>query len=425
MYKTASPTAAIRVGQPVPRAARAEVLAIGTAAVMLAALNAAAFQWGLDHGLQTDLLQHARNAAFSNALGIPWPHFLSYWMISAPCGFCADSDKILGSLPTVIGVLIAAKFLVSYAMLRTGIGFLPRTGRGSTRPIAGLAAVALLLSLAFSLPLPNPYRGQLPANQWHNTTTIALMPLALLAFWAACRFMRQPSPQRAAWVAAAGLLSIAAKPNFAMAFIPAFPVQLHLSGLPRRWKLVGLAATGIIALGLAIQYGWMYHSDSFAELRTAVLRGRGQDPDTAWGLAVAPFATWSEVSSAIPISIVSMLLFPLLAAAARPAAARKSSELRFAWLLFGFALTAFIVFDETGRNTGAANFRWGGIATMYILFLVSTALLLEPRRAGVSRRQDVLAWSAFAAHVVAGVFVLAVFAQRGTYLQLNWKGLEF
>jgi hypothetical protein len=58
---------------------------------------------------------------------------------------------------------------------------------------------------------------------------------------------------------------------------------------------------------------------------------------------------------------------------------------------------------------------------MYILFLVSTALLLEPLRAGISRRRDALAWSAFGAHVLSGVFVLVVFWQTKTYLHLKWS----
>jgi hypothetical protein len=247
------------------------------------------------------------------------------------------------------------------------------------------------------------------------------MPLALLTFWAACRYLRAPSGARAAWVAVAGLLSVAAKPNFAMAFIPAFPIQLYLSKIPRRWKLIGLAATGFIALGLAIQYAYLYHSDSFAVLRTTVLRARGQDPNVTWGLTIAPFKRWAAVSPAIPISIVSMLLFPVTALAARPAAARKSPELAFAWILFGTAMAAFVVLDETGRFSGTANFRWGPIATMYILFLVSTALLLEPLRAGINRRRDIMAWSAFGAHVLSGVFVLVVFWQTKTYLHLKWS----
>ena len=286
---------------------------------------------------------------------------------------------MLGPLPVIVGILLGTKFVVSYAMLRDGIGFRVRNYSASAAGIALLTTVAMLVGFTFSLPFPNLYRGQVPPNQWHNTTTMVVMPVALWTFWAACRYIRRPSARGAAWIAVAGLISVAAKPNFAMAFVPAFPVQMYLSGMEKRWKRVGLIVTGVIGTALVVQYFYMYHTERFATLRTAALIARGQEVQK-WGLVFSPFTLWRDLSPAIPVSIVSMLLFPVLAAFARPEAARKSRELAFAWLILGFSLLAFVLFDETGRLVRTANFRWGAIVAMYILFLVSVAMLLEPRR---------------------------------------------
>ena len=104
-----------------------------------------------------------------------------------------------------------------------------------------------------------------------------------------------------------------------------------------------------------------------------------------------------------------------------PALARKSVELSFAWLLFGVAVAQYAVFEETGRTADFRNLHWGAIVALYILFVVSVAMLLDPRREGVSRRRDTIAWTAFALHVLSGVFVLIVFARTGSYWWDNWS----
>jgi hypothetical protein len=117
------------------------------------------------------------------------------------------------------------------------------------------------------------------------------------------------------------------------------------------------------------------------------------------------------------------LLFPALALFARPTAARKSRELHLAWLVFGFTLLSFIVFSETGRSALTANFRWGGIVALYIVFLMSLALLLEPGGTDAHRGRDIAAWIGFGLHVAAGVVVLTVFARTHSYLWLHWSDL--
>jgi hypothetical protein len=396
------------------RPSRSEIVAIAAVTVLLAVLVARGVQWGLDrHFKDWDLPTHAVNTALSNKLGIQWPHFLSYWILGVPNGFSSKPRDIVDSLPAVVGLLIAAKFAITYMMLRTGMGFRPR------HQIAMVGIVALLLGVAFSLPVPNLYRGQLPANQFHNTTTFVVMPLALLTFWAACRFVRAPSNGRAAAVALLGLLSVAAKPNFAMAFVPAFPIHLQLAGVPRRWKVIGVAIAGALFVAVAAQYLWMYHSDSFEVLRRAAVEARQQDL-RRWRVDIAPFRLWYDVSPFPAVSLLATLLFPLVALFARFDVARRSRELVFAWMLFGFALLQFIVFDEPGRPGRPANFRWGGIITAYILFLVTAALMLEPVRDRARSWRDTLAWCAFGLHVAAGVLILVHFAQTGSYIEYGY-----
>ena len=114
------------------------------------------------------------------------------------------SSKSTRDLPPLVGVLFAAKCAITYALLRTGIGFRRVHGHRSTSQVVVLVVVAGLLGLAFSLPVPNLFSGQMPPNQFHNTTTWVLIPFALWTFWAACTYMRHPSRRSAGWVASRG-----------------------------------------------------------------------------------------------------------------------------------------------------------------------------------------------------------------------------
>ena len=92
--------------------------------------------------------------------------------------------------------------------------------------LAPAAALFLALALFFVAPLPKWWRpeslylGQLSPTVWHNPTVIAALPLAVASFWA----FLLPVPRRARDECVAGALiglSVLAKPNFALAFLPA------------------------------------------------------------------------------------------------------------------------------------------------------------------------------------------------------------
>lgn len=382
----------------------------------LAVFQAASFMisWGMDHYFLWDIPSHVGIAAMSNELGIMPGHFLFFYSLSAGCGFCSDADRIMEITPYVVGVFTAAKFVLSWLVLRHV--FVPDRGDAvwlPRFPRIVIPITALLIGFTFCLPYPNIYRGQFPANQWHNTTTIALIPIVIAVFWLAVNYMRNPRYLTAGALTVAVLASLATKPSYAMAFIPAFPILLLFWKMDRKWKLVGCGVVGILLFALGVQYWWISSSEQYSQLRDAWLSAKGFTGDTDSGVVIDPFKVWLQRSSLIPASLLSSILFPLLVVWARGKAVLRDPAVALAWLTFLCALASYIVFAETGRNKDYGNFAWGGIVTMYILFLASAGALLQ-KRLRKSIRLDTVAWIGFALHVAAGVAALTrMFTDHG------------
>lgn len=393
--------------------ARAElgVLVACTAATLV--LTALLVRHGIDIDAKWDLDSHARLAALSNELRILPGHFLSFWVMSVGCGFCTSPERVLALAPIVVGTLAAAKLIVTWRLLRSVAGVDSPT---STLPSPWrMPLVATILGLAFCLPWPNRYFGQFPPNQWHNTTTAVVMPLALLTSIAGVAYLRRPSGRGALLIAVGGIASVAAKPSFAMAFVPALGLALLLQrGLGWRRRAAGIAALVAVGLAILVQLWWISRSAAFEELLTTRLAAEGVHRDASWGFRFAPFELWSSRTESIPLSLLASLLFPLTVLVARWRAAIASHALRLAWLTFGCALAYYALLVETGRTARYDNFAWGAIIASYLVFAASAGVLLQ-RREGRGRVLDVVAWSALAAHALAGAAVLARFVLRGYY----------
>lgn len=401
-----------------------ELALVAAASVLVYRVFERMIRYGFDHELVWDLGAHAKNAAASNALGIPWGHFLTYLLVSIPCDFCTDLDRIRDAMVIVVALMIALKFAITYGMLRPSLHDREQEGKPLRRTLY-LLLCAALVGIAFSLPAGNPYRGQIPPNQWHNSTTATLMPLALLTFWSAAAFLRRPHAGLALAVAAGGIASLTAKPNFAMAFIPAFFLMLLVARLSWRARVQGHLANGAIAVGMAAQYQWMYHSKDFARLRETVLLGRGGDPSVKWGIVVSPFETWGRASASIPLSILASAAFALVVTLLLRRVDWRRQDLAFAWVLVVVAVAIFGLLAETGRGEGTANLRWGAIAAMYVLFVQCLALLLRATATEGWSIRTVPCWLVFALHVASGVFIVLLFLSTGNYVQDDWSQVEW
>lgn len=333
-----------------------------------------------DAARSNDFMQHA---AFARALcaGMELqPHFLLELLdcaIAAPLGG--------GAFPWALVVLaviaVVAKIELTYGRIRESGG----TG------VAFLAALALL----FAMPIfnwwhfPAVYLGQVGPNVWHNPTSVAVLPLAMMLFYAAARLTPSDSPRRVAGASGLAVLNILTKPNYLLALLPVWSfVLLHRTGTvwknPTLRRRALLVAAGLAGPSVAV-LAWQAHT----------LAGSGG----SGGVEIAPLAVWRLYSPNIPASTLLSIAFPLAVLILHWPAASRQAPLRLAWFVLLIAVLQMAFLAERGPRRTHGNLFWGAYAANYLLFVESVVVLAgEPRS-----RRTICAWALLACHAVSGL----------------------
>lgn len=366
-------------------------LAFAVAAAVLFALAFAQF----GPYLQRDDLDHGLHVRFAQRLltgGPLLPHFLYHLLVVLAAGLSPDLADLLLAARVVLSLLVLAKLAVSLGLAR-------ELGARVGTPLRPREAFVLAWAFFFVAPLPkwwrpeNVYLGQLSPTVWHNPTAIAALPLAVAAFWAFIR-ARPVSPRSDLGTGALVALSVVTKPNFALAFLPAVVLlRVWRREGPLARQLAGLAClAGPSLLVLAWQY---QHALAL-----------GLEAPGAGMLSVQPLEVWRIYSPHPLASTLVSLAFPLAVAAFAGRRPRHGHALLSAWLVTALAVAQFALLAEPEPKLGDANYYWGVVPAVYLLFLVSACELLADRAVSSGRRRARRAcWALLALHAASGVFL--------------------
>jgi hypothetical protein len=352
----------------------------------------------------SDLSQHV---AFARDLchgGDLPPHFLFELLV---CGLAAPVGRARAFAVAAIVVAttaVVAKVVLTFRRLREAGG-------------AGAAFFATL-GLLFAMPLfnwwkfPEVYLGQVSPNVWHNPTTIAVLPLALLLFRAASRLTVTDPPGAVAGAGALTLLNCLTKPNYVLALLPCWLALLAdrmrrgLPGVAAGWRRPALGAALLLGPTAGV-LAW----------QASRLKAAGS------AIAIDPLAVWRLYSPHLTVSILLSIAFPLgiLAVYARAGAACAPSlplndgtflpggPLALAWSVLLVAVLQMAWLAEPGPRFTHGNFFWASYTANYLLFVESAAALAAAPRS----RRSWAAWSLLGAHTLAGlVYVARLLAGR-------------
>lgn len=230
--------------------------------------------------------------------------------------------------------------------------------------------------------------GYIPVNTWHNSTTITLMPVALLLFFKSYDFVlsRQESffGKEALLLLMLTVLSVLIKPSYFFVFVMAFPLFWFLNN---RFSKPLLGVVIICAAGLA----------AMLIVRHYVYTGSGSQ------VVIKPFEAWRTWSANIPLSFVSSVAFPLTVLLLYPRKVMTDKMLQYAWLSFLTGLFIYIMLNESGVRAIHGNFSWQTIICNFILFLSSVIFLMNQKTDLKSR----VAFAVFALHVATGIIFIA------------------
>lgn len=364
-------------------------------------------------GVSNDIHLHAKYVQ-KVAQGVaPFPaNFLYYLSVFlAALGRSDSLPWLYHASACVLGLATAEKFAITRRLLHESLS---DEQHPSPEKISLFLSACLLTS--FSIPMRffieggNFYLGQIPPTVWHNSTTIFMMPFALLLFLSSLRQIEQPSDrQNLAPMLVFILLNAFAKPSFLFVFVVAYP--LFMFGIALRRNDLSLFFPNMIPVvtGILLIFAIYILIYKFS-LSTLSDSDVGKS-----GVAVLPLAVWRRFSPHIPLSLSLSLLFPVVYVILYPRELCKPA-LAYSWCLFAVAVIISILFVETGPRQWHGNFFWQNFVCMFILFLTSCDgfgrhILTQ----GIRHWKIILLSLCLGAHVLSGfVYITSLFI-RGTY----------
>jgi hypothetical protein len=277
-----------------------------------------------------------------------------------------------------------------------------------------LTAAFVSIALVLVMPLPNwwkpeqIYLDKIAPNFWFNSTSILAMPFAILLFFSALTWLRTLSFRSWLWLLIFSLLSVLTKPNYVLAFMPAFGVATLIRVAVVRgtqtgrslWFFAGLASLIICILGL--QYADTYMGSS----------GTTSFSGESTHVIIAPFAVWKLYSPNIPASLLLSIAFPLSVVVLYFREVKTNPMVLLAWGVWAVAVLQYVLLAESGEYLADGNWGWGSNIAMYIVFLVSAMVFLSRPRSP----RYYLAAVLFALHIATGIYYFTKIARGVGYL---------
>lgn len=255
---------------------------------------------------------------------------------------------------------------------------------------------------AIYIPFFNhPYLGQGISNVWHNPTLFAVKPFAYLSFIVFMNIALNKGGNVKIYMIFALLLilSVIAKPNFIIFFVPSVIIYLliyHRKDL-KMWINLCLVSIPVGAL-IVGQYLLTYKSSS-------------DD-----GIAIDPFIVWSTYSPNWFISFLLSVAFPLSLILFNTRRILNNRYISLAWICALISFAQFALLTETGPRAFDANWSWGIQISIPILFLYSTIEWYRwIKKEGESGRKLIVN-TMFALHLISGFFYLLKILLGYTYM---------
>ncbi|MBD2143828.1 hypothetical protein [Sphaerospermopsis sp. FACHB-1194] len=325
--------------------------------------------------ISTDINGHAKAVIriANGNLSIPF-NFLYYVLIYIITFFSTGTKTVYLASILVLSCSIVAKYLITKQFLMKNL-ILPSNSLSisSNQKLTDrfYQVYSLMLTFVFSLPLSLMvggyyYLGNTPPNIWHNSTTIFLMPFALLLFWQSYEQIKTPKADRIVWISLLIILNIIIKPSFFFVFLVCYPIFFIKQFGWTKLTFVNLIPLLIGCFMLGIQYlgHYIWYIGSLTE---------GGDH----GVTISLFTVWSHFSPNIPLSLLGSLLFPLLCIILHWKTAVNHLLIKYACFQYLIAITIYALLMETGLRQYHGNFGWQCIVASYILYLSASILLIE------------------------------------------------
>ncbi len=259
-----------------------------------------------------------------------------------------------------------------------------------------MQAFLLLFAAPITFQYGVRYLGFIQPNVWHNTSTMALMPFAILLYTQSLSIIAGKRRSNLAFLAII-LVNAIIKPSLLIVFVPTYGAIMGYrfildlkEGNATPYKTVATFLPPLLAMSCIL----------------IIYFGTYSDGNRIGGNSIAfmPFhiaRTMANISGVtVWEGVLFSVLFPLSTVlAVIMTKAKVPMDIVFSYLLLFFSLAFYYALAETGDRMNHGNFGWSYIPSMYLVFLSSIKFV---ENLGKSFWRS-LALSAFYLHVLAGV----------------------
>ncbi|MEG2316593.1 MAG: hypothetical protein RSC91_10255 [Clostridia bacterium] len=285
-----------------------------------------------------------------------------------------------------------------------------------------LVSLALVTLTPLCLPWLNPqvYSGVGSPNVWHNPTQLAVtvamllcVPWLMHCWYAFERGLDGGKPVLLPWwkivvLSALLMLSLACKPTFMQALIPAAFVMYAVELVRHRtqWRYFGQIVLAFLPAVAYFLLQYLYYTGVVVEYTSGVEIG----------------ITWESFEYMMR-GVLLMSAFPLYAVLL----CRKRGILKDRMLVLALWMTLFSVvegmtFRETGMRLGHGNFTWAANSSSCLLWVAAMGAFLrcfmeDRKNAALTPAWKVgygVGWALFAWHAVSGVWYVIYLLSTGS-----------
>lgn len=268
---------------------------------------------------------------------------------------------------------------------------------------------SILLGLLVISPLAffesQKYLGKIAINIWHNSTTIFVLPFAILLYLYSIQYFKAPLRKYLFYIFILSVVNILSKPSFFFPFAMAFPLTcLILFKFTKPFWMATLTVfLSCIVLGAVFFYTYIN-----SDLDQIIYGG------TKTQLILAPFKVWSLYTNTIVKDYILSSIFPLVFIISFFNKIKKEPVVIYTMALYIIGLLFFILLAETGERLVHANFIWQAIICNFLLFMICLLFFLKYsiQENEITKRHLLVGFCYFL-HILAGAdYLLTIFTDK-------------
>ena len=198
------------------------------------------------------------------------------------------------------------------------------------------------------------YMGSGSPSVWHNVTPLTVQPFALLSVFFTIKYFESDKFKYFVSAVLVIIISIFAKPNFIIVFLPALVVYMLLKRyLDKRQLQFALITIFLSVVILAYQFMSLQEVNS-------------KDGSS---LVFDFLGVWSIYTPSVTVSIMMALGLPFLITLFNYQSAKKNEYIKFTWLLILFSTILFACFAEGGKRYSDGNFSWSWMISLSLIYI--------------------------------------------------------